>query len=253
MFKIFDAHCHLQFPQYDADRAEVLARMSEREMGALVVGTDLERSRTGLKLGRQHDFLRASVGLHPNGEEKFDISNYAELALDPKVVAIGECGLDYFRTCKTEEERAAQRARFEAHLALAKELHKALVVHCREAHDDCFSILQNARTNGFKEPIVIHFFIGSRELAQKYLDIGCFLSFPGPVTYTEMYDESIRACPPERLLIETDAPYAAPHRGKRNEPAYVEDVARKVAVLKKMSFEEVCRRTAGNAATVFSL
>ena len=252
--KLFDSHCHLQFPQYDADREEVLARMRERAVGALVVGTDITTSRAGLELVKQHDFLWASVGLHPNdSQEWIDISiQMEELARNSKVVAIGECGLDYFRTGKTAEERTAQRKRFEKHIALANEVGKALIVHCRDAHDDCSSILQNTRID---VPVIIHFFTGSEELAKRYLELGCYLSFPGPVTYTDMYDESICVTPLERLLIETDAPFAAPmpHRGKRNEPAYVEEVARKVASLKGTSLEEVSLQSAANAKAIFGL
>jgi TatD DNase family protein len=179
---------------------------------------------------------------------------FGVLARDPKVVAIGECGLDYYRQTPSEEEKARQRRRFEAHIALAAKVGKALVVHCRDAHDDCSSVLQNSEIVS-KVPVIIHFFTGSGELAQRYLDFGCYLSFPGPVTYTDMYDESIRVAPMGRILIETDSPYAAPvpNRGKRNEPAYVAGVAAKIAALKGLAPEEVAAQTARNASSVFSL
>ena len=248
--KLFDSHCHLHFPQFDADREAVLARMQEKDMGAVLIGTDLETSKAALELAKQHDFLWASVGLHPTHTGDFDISKFRELADDPKVVAIGECGLDYFRSEKSE----GQKERFETQIALAQKLNKALVVHCREAHDDCLSVLQNtAIAQGV--PVVMHFFTGSGELAQKYLELGCYLSFPGPVTYTDMYDDSIRICPLERMLIETDAPFAAPvpYRGKRNEPAYVEHVAAKIAAVKGVSVEEAVEATVKNVQTVFKL
>jgi len=124
--KLFDSHCHLQLEQYAADRAEVLARMQEKGMGAVIIGTDYDTSKAGLELTKQHDFLWASVGLHPNdnADEIFDTAKYEELAKDPKVVAIGECGLDYFRTTGQ-----GQRARFEAQSMLAHKLNKALVIH----------------------------------------------------------------------------------------------------------------------------
>lgn len=254
--RLFDAHCHLQMEQYDTDRAAVLARMHEAGMGAVVIGVDYESSAAGLALATQHDFLWASVGLHPNDNpaEQFDISNYKQLAAHPKVVAVGECGLDYFRSGGSDAERAAQKVRFEAQIALAADVGKALIVHCREAHDDCFSILQNTAIANYV-PVVIHFFTGSGELAQRYLDLGCYLSFPGPVTYTDMYDDSIQACPLDTMLIETDAPFAAPvpYRGKRNEPAYVEQVAKKVAQVKGIPVEEVLACTLANAQKVFAL
>ena len=243
-------------PQFDADRAEVLARMQAAEMGAVVIGVDYESSQKALELAQQHDFLWSSVGLHPNDNptEVFDISNMEALARDPKVVAIGECGLDYFRQNPTAEEKQRQRERFEAHIALAEKVNKALVVHCRNAHDDCSSILQNSEI-AQRVPVIIHFFTGTAELAQKYLELGCYLSFPGPVTYTDMYDESILATPMDKMLIETDAPYAAPvpNRGKRNEPAYAAGVAAKIAAIKGMTPEEVALQTAKNAQKAFSL
>lgn len=255
-FKLFDSHCHLYMPQFDADRADVLARMQEAQMGAVVVGVDYESSKAALELAQQHDFLRSSVGLHPNDHpsEAFNMEKFEALAREQKVVAIGECGLDYYRQTPSGEEKARQRERFEAHIALAAKVGKALVVHCRDAHDDCFSILQNTEIVQ-KVPVIIHFFTGSGELAQRYLDLGCYLSFPGPVTYTDMYDESIRVTPLNRMLIETDAPYAAPvpNRGKRNEPAYVAGVAAKIAALKNLPIEEVTAQTALNASSVFSL
>ena len=244
----FDSHCHLQFPQYDADREDALARMRERSVGAVVVGTDLSTSMSAVELARRYDFLWASVGLHPT--EKYIGLPYGELenlARDPKVVAIGECGLDYFRS-----ESGNQIEKFEQQIALAKKLNKALIVHCRNAHDDCFSVLQNA---AIEVPIVMHFFTGPAELAQKYLELGCYLSFPGPVTYTDQYDESIRVTPLDKILAETDAPFAAPvpNRGSRNEPAYIEHVVRKIASVKGIDAEEMSSQIVDNARKVFGL
>lgn len=254
--KLFDSHCHLQLSQYDADRAAVLARMEEKGVGAVLIGVDYATSKAAVELAKQHDFLWASVGLHPNDNptEQFDGAAFEELARDPKVVAIGECGLDYFRSGGTDEEKAAQKARFEKQIALAQKIGKALIIHCRNAHDDCSSVLQNTGI-AEKVPVVMHFFTGSGELAQKYLDLGCYLSFPGPITYTDMYDNSIRVCPLDKMLIETDAPFAAPvpHRGQRNEPAYVEHVAAKIAAVKGISVDEVAQATLANALSVFKL
>jgi TatD DNase family protein len=248
--KLFDSHCHLQLPQYDADRAEVLARMEEKGTGAVLIGVDLATSRSALELARQHNFLWAAVGLHPNDNptEQFDEAAFKELARDPKVVAVGECGLDYFRSEKSD----GQRERFEQQITLAQKVNKALVIHCREAHDEMLEILAEKKVT---VPVIIHFFTGSGELAQKYLDLGCYLSFPGPITYTDMYDDSLRICPLDRLLIETDSPFAAPvpYRGKRNEPAYVEQVAAKVAQIKDILPAEAAAASLKNAYTVFNL
>ncbi len=247
--KFFDAHCHLQFPQYKDDLSAVLGRMQILEMDGVVVGTDIESSKAGLELARQHDFLWASVGLHPNNEEVFDAAKYEELARDPKVVAIGECGLDYFRS-----SGEGQKERFEAQIALAQKLSKALIIHCREAHNDCISILQKTAIATWV-PVVMHFFTGTAQLAQQYLDLGCNLSFPGPITFTEMYDDSIRAAPLDKILAETDAPFAAPmpHRGTRNEPSYTVEVVRKIAALKGIPVEEMGERTVKNAQKVFGV
>lgn len=255
-FKLFDSHCHLYMPQFDADRAEVLKRMQDAGTGAVVIGVDYDSSVKALELATNHNFLWSSVGLHPNDnpDEVFDISNMEELAKNPKVVGIGECGLDYYRQEPSQEVKDAQRTRFEQHIELARRVGKPLIVHCRDAHDDCSNVLQS--TGITKEvPVIIHFFTGSGELAQKYLDLGCCLSFPGPITYTTQYDDSVRVCPLDKMLVETDAPYAAPvpNRGKRNEPIYVADVAAKIAALKGIPVEEVAKATVQNAQKVFGL
>ena len=250
--KLFDSHCHLQLSQFDEDRDAVLSRMRELQVSAIVVGTDYDTSKAAIELVSRGEALRdlwAAVGLHPNDnkEEHFDISKYEELAQNPKVVAIGECGLDYFRSGGTDEERAAQKERFEKQIGLAIEVQKALIIHCRNAHDDMLEILsrhsQECQSNNVS--VVIHFFTGTAELAQKYLDLGCYLSFPGPVTYTDMYDDSIRVTPLERMLVETDSPFAAPvpFRGKRNEPSFVAEVVKKIASIKGISEDEVAAAT----------
>ena len=255
--QLFDSHCHLQMAQFGADRDEVLARMRARSMGAVVIGIDLALSTSALALAQQHDFLFAAVGLHPNDnpEEVFDVDAFRALAEHDKVVAIGECGLDYYRSGGSDEERAAQKERFKQHVALALSVGKPLIIHCRNAHDDMLEMLAHyKRAHGDALNVVIHFFTGTGELAKKYLDLGCYLSFPGPVTYTDMYDDSIRVAPLDKILIETDSPFAAPvpHRGTRNEPLYVEEVAKKIALMQGVSVEEVTRASVENAARVFS-
>jgi TatD DNase family protein len=247
--RLFDAHCHLQFPQYQEDLPEVLSRMRELDMGAIVVGTDLTTSKEALALAKQHDFLFAAVGMHPNDnpDENFEMEQFLALAQGPKVVAIGECGLDYFRTTGQ-----GQRGRLLAQIELAEQVHKPLIIHCRNAHEDMLALLAQQKPN---VPVIIHFCTVSGEVAKQYLDLGCYLSFPGPVTFTDMYDDSIRLCPMEKLLIETDAPFAAPtpHRGKRNEPSFVSEVAKKIGELKGMSADEVALATVKNASLILSL
>lgn len=267
--KYFDAHCHLQLPQFDADREEVLARMREAGCGGVVVGTDFATSREAVELADQQDFLYAAVGLHPNDniDEEFYAAMYEELAADAKVVAIGECGLDYFRGGTSKEEREMQKKRFVGQVEVALVVHKPLIIHCRDnpkrgetepsAHADLQKILlsYSRELENKKVDVIIHFFTGSGELAKQYLDMGCYLSFPGPITYTTMYDESIAFAPLDKILSETDSPFAAPvpHRGKRNEPVFVEEVVKKIAAVKGLPVEEVAAQIILNSQRVFGL
>ena len=254
--KLFDSHCHLQLPQFDSDRTEVLARMQKQEVGGVVVGTDLETSTAAVALAQMHDFLWASIGLHPNDnvKEVFDEASFVALAQNKKVVAIGECGLDYFRSGGTDDEKLAQKERFEKQIQLAIQTNKALIVHCRNAHDDMLEIVGKYASQ-LQNKIIIHFFTGTVQLAQKYIDLGCFLSFPGPITYTDMYDESIKITPLDKILSETDSPFAAPipFRGKRNEPMYVEEVVKKIAGLKGVSLEKMSNQILLNSQRIFGL
>ncbi len=254
--RFFDAHAHLQLSHFDNDRDAVIVRMRETETGAIMVGVDLATSKAAVALAEQYDFLWAAVGLHPNDspEEKFDTIAFEGLARHPRVVAIGECGLDYFRSGGTNEEKAAQKERFEAQIALAAKVGKPLIIHGREAHSDMLAMLADARAKyGDSLGIVMHFFTASGEIAQKYLDIGCYLSFPGPITYADMYDDSIRIAPIERILSETDSPFAAPvpHRGKRNEPVYVSHIVQKMAEVRGIDPETASQKILENARRVF--
>ena len=261
-FLAFDTHCHLQFSDFDADREEVLARMKEHKIGAVVVGTDLASSKAAVELAGQYDFLWAAVGLHPNDDpaERFDTEGFGALAADPKVVGIGECGLDYFRTTG-EEDRAAQKERFQSHVELAHQAGKPLIIHCRpsantiDAHDDLLALLANARAKYPDLSAIAHFFTGDRKLMKRYLALGCYISFPCVITFTDMYDDAVRAVPFDRLLIETDSPYAAPksHRGKRNEPAYVTETVGRIAEIKAAPADEIAAATVRNTRMVFNL
>lgn len=252
--QLFDAHNHLHSREFDEDRDEVLKHMEVRGVGGVVIGTDLELSKSALALANTKDFLWAAVGLHPNDnqDERFDISKYEELAKHPKVVAIGECGLDYFRSVGTLEEKLAQRERFIAQGNLAQKVNKALVIHCRNAHDDMLEILKEKK---WSMPVVIHFCTVTGEIAKQYIELGCYLSFPGPITYTDMYDDSILTAPLDKILVETDAPFAAPvpYRGKRNEPVYVEEVVKKIALLKEVAFDEMAIKILENSRRAFNL
>lgn len=262
--RLFDSHCHIYLPEFDADREAVLSRMREKDMGAIVIGTNYEESTDALNLARQHDFLWASVGLHPNDnpEEEFDIARYRALAEDPKVVAIGECGLDFYRGDRAEVEER-QRARFQKHIELALALKKPLIIHCRssknsvDAQEDMLEIL-SAYSHELADgrlKAVLHFFTSTKEVAEKYLALGCYLSFPCVITFTNMYDDAVRAAPLDRILSETDSPFAAPAimRGKRNEPVYVEEAFKRLAELKGISVDGMGQKIVENSLSVFGL
>lgn len=248
---MIDSHCHLQFPQYDADRDEVIKRTLAAGYGMVRVGTDLEMSRKAVELANRHSGLWASVGLHPNEslDKEFDINAYKELAQDKKVVAIGEAGLDYYRTPEIEKQRV-QQERFRAQIFLAKELDKPLILHYRQSYDNIIEILKDNPVRG-----VAHSFSGTWEVAQNFLDLGFYLGFNGIITFTKQYDDIIAKIPMDRILLETDAPYLAPvpYRGKRNEPLYMIEVAKKIAEIKETSVEEVAGQTTQNAAELFKL
>jgi TatD DNase family protein len=267
-----DSHCHPQFPQYDADREEVIKRTLAGGCSMICVGTDLEMSKKAIELAEKYDQIKlpdgnlgvgkiwATVGCHPNELIKeFRIEDYKELAKHPKVVGIGEIGLDYYKT-EEPETKIKQREIFRQFLELSKELNKPIIIHCRDplrreeskesAYDDIIDILKDNPVAG-----VVHSFTGDFELACKFLDLGLFLGLNGIITFTNEYDEMVAKVPLKRILIETDAPYLAPvpYRGKRNEPLYVEFVAKRIAEIKNISLEEVVEKTEENTKDLFKL
>ena len=249
--KLIDAHAHLQFPQFDADRGQVIERAREAEMGVINVGTDLATSREAVKLAETYPNMWATVGLHPiDIDQKFDEATFLKLANHKKVIAIGECGLDYFHI-KDSEERKKQIEIFERQIDLAQKVNKTLMIHCRNAYQELLNILENYSALKFN----LHFFAGNWEMAKRFLDLDCTLSFTGVVTFTNQYDEVIKNMPLDRLLVETDCPFVAPvpHRGKRNEPIYVEMVAKRVAVIRGLAAEEVAAAAKLNTERQFAL
>ncbi len=254
MFKrIFDSHCHPQFPQYDKDRKEMLARTLKKGVFMVCVGTDLETSRQGIELAQQYEGMWASVGLHPNDNlsEKFEPTIYEELLEKQKVVAFGEIGLDYYRTKKPEAQQI-QKERFIQQLELAKKVQKPLILHCRAAYKDMIEILKNGYiANGG----VVHSFTGTPQEGRQFLDLGLYLGFNGIVTFARQYDQVVQETPVNRILLETDAPYLTPepYRGQRNEPAYVVEVAKKLAELKSLKYETLIQQTTENCLKLFKI
>ncbi|HEX4622512.1 MAG TPA: TatD family hydrolase [Myxococcaceae bacterium] len=253
---LVDSHCHLDRAEIpDADAVVARARAAGL-VHAVVIGQFVGPGDFGSALDvaeRYRDFLSPTMGIHPHDAAQARPEDFAELerlCSRPEVVAVGEAGLDYYYD---RSPRPAQREAFERQCALAVRLSKPLVVHVRDAHAECDEILGAQRV----ERGVIHCFTGDAQAARRYLDRGFFLSLSGIVTYkkTEALQEAVRLAPMERLLVETDTPFLAPvpHRGKRNEPAWVAEVARKVAELKGLDPEDVALQAAHNTAALFGL
>ncbi|RJS27888.1 TatD family deoxyribonuclease [Corallococcus sp. H22C18031201] len=254
--KLVDAHCHLE-PKDFAEVGPVLERARAAGLvHAVLVGQFHGPGNWGnaLELAAAHpEFLSPTLGIHPHEAARVTEEDFAVLertCARPEVRAVGEAGLDYYYD---NSPREVQATVFRRQCALARALGKPLVVHVRDAHEDCDRVLADERvTHG-----VIHCFTGDTDAARRYLDRGFFLSLSGVVTYkkTEALQDAVRFAPLERLLVETDSPYLAPvpHRGRKNEPAHVVETARKVAELKGVSVEEVAAATTANAARLFSL
>lgn len=249
-----DSHCHIDFPDFQEGVEPVLARMAEAGVGhALCVAVNLEHLPRVLDLARAHVNLFASVGVHPDHDEGREpgVDELVELAGLPKVVAIGETGLDYYRMQR--EEVDWQRQRFRVHIRAARQAGKPLIIHTRNAAADTLAIMQEEGAD--QAGGVMHCFTESWEVAQAALDMGFYISFSGIVSFKNALElkEVARRLPLDRLLIETDAPYLAPvpHRGRRNEPAYVRHVAEEIARLRGISLEAVEAATTANFFSLF--
>jgi len=274
-FMLIDTHAHLNFFAYRDDGDEVVKRVLKDNIWMINVGSQYDTSRRAVEYAQKYSQgVLAAVGLHPihlkkqevdvsideyesvefkAGAEKFDYERYKVLAQNPKVVAVGETGLDYYRNA---ESKLLQREVLLEQIALAREIGKPIIFHCREAHQDLLEVLKNWEFVGNKRLRgVIHSFSGRWSQAQQYLEMGFYLGFNGIITFARDYDRVVKEMPLERLLLETDCPYLTPipFRGKRNEPAYVKYVAEKVAELRGISFEEVAEITTANARTLFNI
>jgi len=300
---LIDTHAHVNFVAYKDDGDEVVKRTLKENIWMINVGSERDTSRRAVEYAKKYsEGVFAAVGLHPihlkkqkvdaqideyesvefkAEAEKFDYDYYKSLAQNDKVVAIGEIGLDYYRNAKS---KLLQRETLLKQMALAQELNKPIIFHCRETHNDLLEILKNFKNNSpssrfageagqpslnIREEVpplnlrggegelrgVIHSFSGRWSQAQQYLEMGFYLGFNGLITFARDYDKVIKQMPLERLVLETDCPYLtpAPFRGKRNEPAYVKYVAEKVAELRGISLEEVAETTTANAKKLFEI
>lgn len=250
---LVDSHCHLDFPDLANRLPELLQRMQDNGVGhAVCIGVNLEDLPKVLAIAEAHDNLFASVGVHPEYTEveEPDEDRLIALAAHPKVVAIGETGLDYYWQ---KDQPEWQRQRFRTHIRTARRTGKPLVIHTRESAEDTLRLLreEGADTVGG----VMHCFTESWEIAEAALNLGFYISLSGIVTFKNALQvkEVARKVPLDRLLVETDAPYLAPmpYRGKTNEPAYVRHVAEEIARLRGVSLEAITRATTDNFFTLF--
>ena len=255
--RLFDTHAHLHFPDYAKDLDAVLERARAAGVrGMVTIGTDRETNRAVVALAERLSDVWATVGIHPHdaGEAvEADFEEMERFARDePKVVAFGEMGLDFFRNLSPPD---AQRQVFRRQIDIARGARKPLVIHCRDAHDETLAILAEERAGEVGG--VMHCFSGDVEIARRCLDLGFYISVAGPVTYknARALPAVARFVPEDRLVVETDCPYLppTPHRGKRNEPAYVALTAACVAGLRGADPEALCDALTVNAAKLFRI
>lgn len=252
---LFDTHAHYDAVEFDQDRDEILASLPSQSVSLVVnPGCDLDSSQKALELASQWPFLYAAVGFHPENCAPYTAGNLdalRRLARQPKVVAVGEIGLDYY--WEENPPRAFQQQVFREQMALARELDLPVIVHDRDAHADSFAVVKDfPEVRG-----VFHCYSGSAEMAKELVKLGWMISFTGVLTYKNARKavETAQAIPLDRLMIETDSPYMAPvpHRGKRNNSGYVCHVCEKLAELKGISYEECARVTLENGKKFFRI
>lgn len=261
--KYIDTHSHIYEEQFDTDRDEVFKRMRAEGVGTIVVGTCLETSKKAVALvlsGASRDVvLGATIGVHPTDtQEKFDISNFSEL-LGSGVVGIGECGFDYFRAPR-DDVYTRQREVFEVQVRFAAENDLPLMLHIRpsegstDAHKDALEVIDvYQKQYGDVVRGNVHFYTSTKEIAREYVARGFTIAFPGVVTFVPELHDVVRDVPLDMMLVETDAPYAAPvpHRGKRNEPVFVIGTIKAIAEIRGEDFEHVAQALSKNALKAF--
>ncbi len=277
-FNYIDVHSHLNLKQFDsrstesfgqADREHVIEQMKQQRIATITVGVDFESSKMAVELADKNENLFACVGMHPadNSTEVFNVEEYKKLAEHKKVVAIGETGLDYFRIDGAEEEinntKQKQKEVFIKHIELAIDAKKPLMIHARpskgtqDAYNDVLDILETYALSAVHSLLKcnFHFFVGDVPVAKRIVEAGHTVSFDGPITFTDEYNEVIKYLPLENIMAETDAPFAAPvpYRGKRCQPDYVVEVYKKIAEIKGLDPEMVRLQLNENAKRVFSV
>lgn len=275
--KLIDVHTHVQFAAYDSDMTEVIDRSLKSDTWLINVGTQQDTSAKAVEVANLYkEGVYATIGLHPIHTEKsyhdsqelgggetakdftsrgeiFDYEFYKKLGADPKVLAIGECGLDYYRL--EESSRVKQLEAFESQIKLSFELKKPLMIHCRNAFRDLIDCLVKNKNKLNDLPGIIHFFTGTPEDAAELMKLGFYFSFGGVTTFTRDYDAAIKKIGLDRIVLETDAPYVTPipFRGKRNEPSYLSNTAKAVSEVLGVTEETAALKTTANAKKVLKI
>jgi TatD DNase family protein len=254
--KYIDIHSHLDLESFGADQALILERMKQAEVGTITIGTKLSDSIEAVKIAEAHENVWACIGVHPKTDgqvPEFDEVEFEKLVVHPTVVAIGECGLDYFRLeGDIEKIKEVQKKVFRQQIEFAIKHNKALMIHTRDSYADTYEIL-----NQYKGKVRgnLHFFVGNLDWANKFIELGFTVSFTGVITFARDYDVVVKSVPLDKIHAETDAPFVAPvpYRGKRNEPSYVIEVVKKIAELRGEEFETVRLQLLENAKRVFGV
>ena len=257
--RFFDIHSHINDKKFDGDIVDVVKQMVDENVWTIAVGTDRRSSQLAAQISYFYSGVFSAIGIHPtdNPAEHFNEPYFEELAGCPKVVAVGECGLDYFRAKdESAEEKKRQKDLFEEQLEFAIKINKPLMIHCRNAHADMLDILASKKNeHGDKLRGNIHFFSEGKETAKKYFDLGFSISFTGVLTFTNDYDEVVKYAPLEGIMSETDSPYVSPvpYRGERNEPRYVKEVVKRIAQIRGEDYEKIEKAMVDNAFRVFNI
>ena len=260
--KYIDIHSHLNLEQFDLDREEVIQKLKDENISTITIGVDYKSSVFAVELAEKHNNLFTSVGMHPTDSqgEEFNYEQMLALAKNKKVVAIGECGLDYFRK-NDKEFKIKQKEVFNLHIKLALEINKPLMIHARpskgtmDAYNDVLDILETYKNVNPNLMANFHFFSGDLNIAKIVVGLGFTLSFDGPITFSTDYDQIIKEVPIESIMAETDSPFAAPtpYRGKRCEPQMVREVVKRIAEIKGLSLEETLNIINKNIKRVFGI
>jgi TatD DNase family protein len=256
-----DTHSHFNLHQFEHDLSDSISRMEVAGVTTICIGIDLPTSDHAMRLAQEYQGIWACVGQHPTEWAKgFDEDEFRKLLEEPRVVAMGECGLDYYRA-SDREAIVQQKELFLQQIQLAHEYNLPLMLHIRPeqgtmtAYEEALEILEEYKSRWPDLRGTAHFFVGTKEVAQRFLDLGFYISFSGVITFVKEYEELVDFVPLDKILPETDAPFATPtpHRGTRNQPEYVLEVVKKIAEIKTLPFETVQQQLLQNSQLLFGI